>query len=372
MSDARNSPTSGGRRGDQEEIRGDDRVILSARTSGFTGATPLDVTESLLATPITENGFTGMCIGAALTGLRPIVDLTIASFVYLAADQIINQAAKLRYMTGGQPTVPIVFRTSMCYNGSNAAHHGDRPYPLFMNVPGLKVVAPATPADTKGLLKSAIRDDDPVLVFEDMDLWTKSAPCRPTPSRRSAWRRSTGTAPTSPSSRSRAACPGAGRRRPVGRRGHLGRTGRRAHAGAAGHDDPVRVGSEDRPAVVVDPAHRLCRRPRSPRSWPSTSSTPCAPVHRVTTPAVPSRSPRRWRSRCTRPPTRSGPHCAPCAPATSASRVGRSPVGTPCGWDQSPPCRPTATRPGVRRCDVDAGTARLAANRFSRPCRRRR
>jgi acetoin:2,6-dichlorophenolindophenol oxidoreductase subunit beta len=91
----------------------------------------------------------------------------------LASDQIINQAAKLRYMTGGQLQVPIVFRACTYYNVSNAAQHADRPYPFFMNVPGLKILAPSTPADMKGLLKSAIRDDDPVLVFEDINLWTK-------------------------------------------------------------------------------------------------------------------------------------------------------------------------------------------------------
>jgi acetoin:2,6-dichlorophenolindophenol oxidoreductase subunit beta len=123
--------------------------------------------------PISENSFTGMGVGAAVTGLRPIVDLTIASFVYLASDQIINQAAKLRYMTGGQLRVPIVFRICTYYNVSNAAQHADRPYPFFMNAPGLKIVAPSTPADMKGLLKSAIRDDDPVLVFEDVNLWGK-------------------------------------------------------------------------------------------------------------------------------------------------------------------------------------------------------
>jgi pyruvate dehydrogenase E1 component beta subunit len=121
--------------------------------------------------PISENGFSGMAVGAAMTGLRPIVDLTIASFVYLAADPIINQAAKLRYMTGGQVSVPVTFRASMWHNQANAAQHSDRPYPMFMNTPGLKIVAPATPSDAKGLLKAAIRDNDPVLVFEDNDLW---------------------------------------------------------------------------------------------------------------------------------------------------------------------------------------------------------
>jgi pyruvate dehydrogenase E1 component beta subunit len=122
--------------------------------------------------PISETSFTGIGIGAAINGLRPIVNLSIASFMYLASDQIINQASKLRYMTGGQIKVPIVFRCCMYYGASIAAQHSDRPYPLFMNVPGLKIVCPSTPADIKGLLKAAVRDDDPVLIFEDIKLWT--------------------------------------------------------------------------------------------------------------------------------------------------------------------------------------------------------
>lgn len=124
------------------------------------------------STPICENSFTGMAIGAAMTGLRPVVNLNIANFVYLASDQIINQASKLRYMTGGQMTVPIVFRALMVHNQSNAAQHSDRPYPMFMNVPGLKILAPSGPADAKGLMKSAIRDNDPVLFFEDSNLYS--------------------------------------------------------------------------------------------------------------------------------------------------------------------------------------------------------
>jgi acetoin:2,6-dichlorophenolindophenol oxidoreductase subunit beta len=160
----------------REEMLRDDRVILIGENIDIYGCAPLFDsfdTRRLRNVPISEGSFTGMGIGAALTGLRPIVDLTIASFVYLASDQIINQAAKLRYMTGGQLTVPIVFRACTYYNVSNAAQHADRPYPFFMNVPGLKIVAPATPADMKGLMKSAIRDDDPVLVFEDINLWTR-------------------------------------------------------------------------------------------------------------------------------------------------------------------------------------------------------
>jgi pyruvate dehydrogenase E1 component beta subunit len=127
--------------------------------------------KRIRSTPISECGFAGMAVGAAMTGLRPIVDLTIANFIYLAADPIINQAARVRYMTGGQFKVPITFRASMWHGQANAAQHSDRPYPMFMNIPGLKIVTPATPTDAKGLLKAAIRDDNPVLVFEDNDLW---------------------------------------------------------------------------------------------------------------------------------------------------------------------------------------------------------
>src|ERR1700720_1291560 len=160
----------------REEMLRDERVILIGENIDIYGGSPLFDTfdaRRLRNVPISENGFTGMGIGAALTGLRPIVDLTIASFVYLAADQIINQAAKLRYMTGGQLSVPIVFRACTYYNICNFAQHSGTPYPFFINVPGLKLVAPAPPGDMKGLLKAAVRDFDPVLVFEHMSLCPK-------------------------------------------------------------------------------------------------------------------------------------------------------------------------------------------------------
>lgn len=157
-----------------EELRRDDRVIMMGEDIGVYGGGKLgeefDSTR-IWSMPISETSFTGVGIGAALTGLRPIVDLTIASFVYLASDPIINQAAKLHYMTGGQVHVPIVFRSCMFYGVGNAAQHSDRPYPVFMNVPGLKVVCATTPADIKGLLKSAVRDENPVIIFEDTKLW---------------------------------------------------------------------------------------------------------------------------------------------------------------------------------------------------------
>ena len=159
-----------------EEMQRDERVVLVGEEISVYGCGEIERTfdkNRVRNTPISEGSFTGMGIGAAMTGLRPIVDLTIASFVYLASDQIINQAAKLRYMTGGQMQLPIVFRACMYYKMGNAAQHSDRPYTLFMNTPGLKVILPSTPSDMKGLMKSAIRDDDPVIMFEDATLWTR-------------------------------------------------------------------------------------------------------------------------------------------------------------------------------------------------------
>lgn len=157
-----------------EEMERDERVILMGEDIPVYGGgriTERFDADRVWSTPISEGSFTGVGIGAAIAGLRPIVDLGIASFMYLASDQIINQASKLRYMTGGQIRVPIVFRCCMYYGSALAAQHSDRPYPLFLNIPGLKLISPTTAADIKGLLKSAIRDDNPVIVFEDTKLW---------------------------------------------------------------------------------------------------------------------------------------------------------------------------------------------------------
>lgn len=157
-----------------EEMQRDERVIMMGEDIAIYGGGKIVEqfdSNRVWAMPISETSFTGVGIGAAITGLRPIVDLSIASFMYLASDQIINQAAKLRYMTGGQVKIPIVFRVCMYYGASLAAQHSDRPYSIFMNVPGLKIISPTSPADVKGLLKSAIRDDDPVMFFEDTKLW---------------------------------------------------------------------------------------------------------------------------------------------------------------------------------------------------------
>lgn len=115
--------------------------------------------------PLSEAAAVGVGIGGALGGLRPIVDLTLASFMYLAVDQICNVAAKLHYMLGVQ--VPLTVRAALWYHGGTGAQHADRPHAMYMNVPGVKIILPSTPWDMKGLLTSAIRDDNPVICFED-------------------------------------------------------------------------------------------------------------------------------------------------------------------------------------------------------------
>jgi len=117
-------------------------------------------------TPISEAGFVGAAVGAAMAGTRPICEVEFASFFYCAFDQVCNQAAKLRYMSGGQARMPITFRCVFGAMGGAAAQHSETVYAQFLSVPGLKIVVPSGPADMKGLLKSAIRDDNPVIVFE--------------------------------------------------------------------------------------------------------------------------------------------------------------------------------------------------------------
>lgn len=120
----------------------------------------------VIDTPISESGFTGMAVGAAMRGLRPIVELMYVDFAPVCLDPIVNQAAKLRYMTGGQVSIPMVIRAPGGAGRRNAGQHSQSLESLFVMFPGLKVVTPATPYDAKGLLKSAIRDDDPVMFLE--------------------------------------------------------------------------------------------------------------------------------------------------------------------------------------------------------------
>ena len=118
------------------------------------------------ATPIAESALTGMAIGAAGSGYRPVVDWRAVTFCFVAMDQIVNQAAKIHYMFGGQARFPILFRAQVGGGTRRAAQHSQSPYSMFMNLAGLKMVLPSTPRDLKGLLKSAIRDDNPVICFE--------------------------------------------------------------------------------------------------------------------------------------------------------------------------------------------------------------
>ena len=127
--------------------------------------------ERVLDTPISEAAIVGAAVGAAMTGMRPVVDVMFCDFATLAMDQIVNQAAKLRYMTGGQVTIPMVIHSSVGAGTSSAAQHSQSLYTWFAHIPGLKVVIPSTPLDAKGLLKSAIRDDNTVLCFEDKTMY---------------------------------------------------------------------------------------------------------------------------------------------------------------------------------------------------------
>lgn len=124
-------------------------------------------TDRVIDTPISEAGFTGLAIGAAMTGLRPVVDIMFGDFIALVMDQMANQAAKIHYMSGGKWKVPMVMRTTLGATRRSAAQHSQSLHAWFSHIPGLKVVLPSTPYDAKGLMKSAIRDDNPVIFFED-------------------------------------------------------------------------------------------------------------------------------------------------------------------------------------------------------------
>jgi pyruvate dehydrogenase E1 component beta subunit len=123
--------------------------------------------ERVLDTPISEPGFTGLAVGAAMTGMRPVVDIMFGDFSGLIMDQVANQAAKIHYMSGGKLKVPMVLRTTMGAGRRSAAQHSQSLHAWYSHIPGLKVVVPSTPYDAKGLMKSAIRDDNPVVILED-------------------------------------------------------------------------------------------------------------------------------------------------------------------------------------------------------------
>ncbi|MCH2155172.1 MAG: alpha-ketoacid dehydrogenase subunit beta [Opitutales bacterium] len=165
-----------------EEMERDERVILMGEDIGLYGGV-FKVTsglwerfggERVIDTPISETGFLGAALGAAMNGYRPVVEIMWIDFTLVAADQIINQIAKARYMSGGQVKVPLVIRTQMGGFRGNGAQHSQCLEALFAHIPGLKVVIPSTPSDAKRLLKASIRDDDPVLFIEHKMLYPMS------------------------------------------------------------------------------------------------------------------------------------------------------------------------------------------------------
>jgi pyruvate dehydrogenase E1 component beta subunit len=166
-----------GTRAVHEEMERDEKVFVLGEdiSWNFFGTTQglLEAfgKERVRDTPISEAGFVGTAAGAAMVGMRPVVDMMIAPFLYVAMDQVVSIVAKSTYLYGGQAKLPMTLRAAMYYGVGAAGQHSDRPISTFMTIPGLKIVAPSTPGDLKGLLKSAIREDDPVICFEDCRLW---------------------------------------------------------------------------------------------------------------------------------------------------------------------------------------------------------
>jgi len=167
-----------------EEMRRDQTVCIMGEDVAEAG-TPFKVLAGLVEefgkdrvmdTPISEAGFTGLAVGAAMTGMRPVVDIMFGDFITLTMDQMVNQAAKVHYMSGGHWSVPMVMRTTLGATRRSAAQHSQSLHAWFCHVPGLKVVMPSTPRDAKGLLKSAIRDGNPVVFFEDKMMYKLKGP----------------------------------------------------------------------------------------------------------------------------------------------------------------------------------------------------
>jgi len=164
-----------------EEMRRDPKVFILGEDVAEAG-TPFKVLsglvkefgkERVIDSPISEAGIAGVCVGAAMTGMRPVLDIMFGDFATLVMDQMVNQAAKTHYMSGGKLNVPMVMRTTLGATRRSAAQHSQSLHAWFSHIPGLKVVLPSTPYDAKGLLKTAIRDDNPVVFFEDKMMYTQ-------------------------------------------------------------------------------------------------------------------------------------------------------------------------------------------------------
>ena len=167
-----------------EEMRRDPSIFLMGEDVAEAG-TPFKVlsglveefgTERIIDTPISEPGFMGLAVGAAMTGSRPIVDLMFGDFLFLVMDQLCNQAAKTHYMSGGKLSVPLVLRTNMGATRRSAAQHSQSLHALVAHIPGLKVAMPSSAYEAKGLMKTAIRDNSPVVIFEDKLMYNDKAP----------------------------------------------------------------------------------------------------------------------------------------------------------------------------------------------------
>lgn len=166
-----------------EEMRRDPTVLVMGEDVAEAG-TPFKVLSGLVEefgrervvdTPISEPGFVGIAVGAALTGLRPIVDLMFGDFIFLVMDQLCNQAAKTHYMSGGKLNVPLVLRTNLGATRRSAAQHSQSLHALIAHIPGIKVAMPSSAYEAKGLLKTAIRDNNPVVIFEDKLMYQEKA-----------------------------------------------------------------------------------------------------------------------------------------------------------------------------------------------------
>lgn len=167
-----------------EEMRNDPTIVLLGEDVAEAG-TPFKILSGLVEefgpdrivdTPISEPGFAGIAVGAAMTGMRPIVDLMFGDFLFLVMDQICNQAAKTHYMSGGKLNVPMVLRTNLGATRRSAAQHSQSLHALVAHIPGLKVALPSSAYEAKGLLKTAIRDNNPVVIFEDKLMYQDKAP----------------------------------------------------------------------------------------------------------------------------------------------------------------------------------------------------
>jgi len=163
-----------------EEMQRDDSVIimgqdLRASLYGNAGLADLFGDQRVRDVPTSETACVGAALGAAMTGLRPVMDMTSASFCFVAMDQFVSEVSKARYATNGRLRLPVTYRVGVIYEGGVGVQHSDRPHPWFMSMPGLKVMAPTTPSDAKAMLKAAVRDDDPVIFIEDTYCWSMKA-----------------------------------------------------------------------------------------------------------------------------------------------------------------------------------------------------